>query len=58
MVQFQTGLHAVEFLELDEAEAAASVRVLLLGRHAHGDWGDLGEVLGDGRSGGGVREVS
>lgn len=58
MIQFQAGLHAVELLELDEAEPATSVRVLLLSRDAHGDRGDFGEVRGYGLEAGGEGEVS
>lgn len=58
MVQLQAGLHAVELLELDEREAPAFLRMLLLRRDPHGDGVDLAEVVRDGFFVGRIREVS
>ena len=48
VVQFQTSLHAVEVLELDEREPAAFLGLLLLRGYPDGDWVNLAEVVGDG----------
>jgi hypothetical protein len=57
VVLLQTGLHAVEAVELDEACAHELVVALVCAQTDLG-WVELFEVLGDGLFGCGVREVA
>lgn len=58
MIQFQTRLHTVKLLKLDETKTTALGGFLLVGCDAHRKGLDFGKVLCYGFGGGGEGEIS